>query len=592
MGEQLGSLRRTHRCGVLRSSDIGNEVVLMGWVQKRRNLGSLIFVDLRDSSGITQVVFDGDFDAAAFDAAQVLRGEFVIAVTGEVRERFSKNPNMPTGDIEVFVKNLKVLSESEVPPIHIDDEDNAGERLKLEYRYLDLRKPRMQSILQLRHNVSRALSQYLDQKGFISVETPILNKPTPEGARDYLVPSRVHPGRFYSLPQSPQLLKQTLMVSGVDRYYQIAKCFRDEDLRADRQPEFTQVDIEMSFVDEEDVRALVEEMYQHIFRETVGYELQIPFPVMTFDEAMERYGSDKPDLRFGFELRNLSEVLADTTFAPFRAVLDAKGSVRAINLADYGDRFSRKEISKLEELAKNYGAKGLAYIKTSAEGVNSSLSKVLTEAEMQSILRTMDAGDNDLILIVADKHKVVFNALSALRGDAARKLDLVDENSYNVLWVIDMPLFEYDEEAGRYFAAHHPFTSPKDEFIDRIESDPDLCRAKAYDLVINGYEAAGGSIRIHRSDLQARMFKALGFSDEEMNDKFGFLLRAFRYGTPPHGGIAAGLDRLIMLLAKTDNIKDVIAFPKTQDAKCLMMGAPGETNEAALDELHIATKAE
>lgn len=592
MGEQLGSLRRTHRCGVLRSSDIGNEVVLMGWVQKRRNLGSLIFVDLRDSSGITQVVFDGDFDAAAFDAAQVLRGEFVIAVTGEVRERFSKNPNMPTGDIEVFVKNLKVLSESEVPPIHIDDEDNAGERLKLEYRYLDLRKPRMQSILQLRHNVSRALSQYLDQKGFISVETPILNKPTPEGARDYLVPSRVHPGRFYSLPQSPQLLKQTLMVSGVDRYYQIAKCFRDEDLRADRQPEFTQVDIEMSFVDEEDVRALVEEMYQHIFRETVGYELQIPFPVMTFDEAMERYGSDKPDLRFGFELRNLSEMLADTTFAPFRAVLDAKGSVRAINLADYGDRFSRKEISKLEELAKNYGAKGLAYIKTSAEGVNSSLSKVLTEAEMQSILRTMDAGDNDLILIVADKHKVVFNALSALRGDAARKLDLVDENSYNVLWVIDMPLFEYDEEAGRYFAAHHPFTSPKDEFIDRIESDPDLCRAKAYDLVINGYEAAGGSIRIHRSDLQARMFKALGFSDEEMNDKFGFLLRAFRYGTPPHGGIAAGLDRLIMLLAKTDNIKDVIAFPKTQDAKCLMMGAPGETNEAALDELHIATKAE
>lgn len=588
MAEQLGIMRRTHYCGVLRNEDEGSEVILMGWVQKRRNLGGLIFVDLRDRTGITQIVFDSDYDLDAYEKAARIKGEYVLAVKGEVRRRYSINSNIPTGDIEVFVSDLKILSEANTLPIHIDDNDNAGEQNTLKYRYLDLRKPRLQKILAMRHQTVQIINQYLSSQGFLAIDTPLLYKVTPEGAREYIVPSRISKHSFYALPQSPQVFKQLLMIGGVDRYYQLAKCFRDEDLRADRQPEFTQLDIEMSFVDEEDIFALSEELYCKIFSQTIGYELPCPFPRITYDDAMNRFGSDKPDMRFGFELKDLSEIFTDSAFEPFKANSGAGRSVRAINIDGQADKFSRKDISKLEELSKIYGAKGLAYIKVESElAVNSSLKKVLSEEEFKQIIEKMEAQPGDLILIIADKNNATFNALAALRAECAQRLNLIDPNVYNITWVTEMPLYEYKEEEDKYYAAHHPFTMPKEESIDLLFSNREACRAKAYDLVINGYEVAGGSIRIHDPKLQKLFFDAVGLSDEEINDKFGFFLDAFKYGTPPHGGIAFGVERLLMLLAKTSNIKDVIAFPKNQDAKCLMTGAPSPTTESNLDELAI-----
>lgn len=590
MSEQLGNLRRTHQCGTLREEHIGQSVILMGWVQKRRNLGGLIFVDLRDKTGITQIIFDEAVSVEALEKAAMLKNEYVIGVTGKVSMRQSVNDKIPTGKIEIFAEQLFIYSASDVLPIHVDDQDDAKEKSRLTYRFLDLRKPKMQKIISLRHHALFTIHNYLSTHEFVNVDTPILNKPTPEGARDYLVPSRVNPGHFYALPQSPQLFKQLLMVAGTDRYYQVAKCFRDEDLRADRQPEFSQVDIEMSFVDEEDVREMTEGLYQHIFKQTIGIDLPVPFQTMTYDEAMNRFGSDKPDLRFGFELKNISEVLQNTNFEIFKNILASNGTIRAISIDGYGENFSRKKISKLEELAKTYGAKALSYIKVTSEGVSSSLAKVLSEDEIQAVISQMNAGPGDIIFIVADQPSVVFNTLAHLRKEIATQLGLINPNEYKVLWVVDMPLYEYDEEAGRYFAAHHPFTMPKNEYISMIASNPEVCRAKAYDLVINGYEAAGGSIRIHSQELQQKMFEALGFTEEMVQEKFGFFVNALRYGTPPHGGIALGVERLIMLLAKTDNIKDVIAFPKTQDAKCLMSGAPSSAEKSALEELAIEVK--
>lgn len=590
MGEALNGLKRSHYCGNLRSENIGEKVTLMGWVQKRRNLGSLIFADMRDRSGFCQVVFDSNVSEEAFEKANAIRGEYVIAITGEVKMRESVNPNIPTGQIEIFVDGLKILCEADVPPIHIDDNDEANERLRLKYRYLDLRKPKMQRNLILRHKVASAARRFYDDNGFIEVETPMLTKPTPEGARDYLVPSRVNPNKFYALPQSPQLFKQLLMVSGMDRYYQITKCFRDEDLRADRQPEFTQIDVEMSFVDEDDVMGMNENMLAHVFKEVAGIDIEVPFKRMTFDEAMTRFGSDKPDTRFGFELKSLNAALSACEFKVFEGALSSGGDVRAINIKGYADKFSRKDITKLEDFAKTYGAKGLAWIKIQEEGAQSPIAKFLSEKEMADILEITNAELNDLILIVADKPSVVFDALGALRVEIAKQLQLLDPNQYNLLWVTDFPLFEYDEDNGRCVAKHHPFTSPKDEDVDLLLENPLACRAKAYDIVLNGYEIGGGSIRIHDSKVQEKMFKALGFSEEEAQEKFGFFIDAFKFGAPPHGGIAYGLDRVVMLLVGTDNIRDVIAFPKTQDARCLMTNAPSVAEDKQLDELYLALK--
>lgn len=588
MGELLGNKRRTHYCGNITETMIGDQMTLMGWVQTKREMGkNLIFIDLRDRTGIAQIVLDPEVSPEAFEKARNVRGEYVLAATGQLRERSSKNTKIPTGSVELIVTELNVLSEAKVPPIHIDDEDSAGEKLTLKYRYLELRKPKIQRILKMRSDVIQTTHEFMSKHGFFNVDTPVLYKPTPEGAREYLVPSRVNPNKFYALPQSPQVFKQLLMVGGADRYYQIAKCFRDEDLRADRQPEFSQIDIEMSFIDEEDIYELIESLVSKIFKEVRGMDIQVPFRRMSYDEAMERFGSDKPDLRFGMELCNLTPVLANTEFAPFKANTEKGRSIRAINVKGAEAQFSRKDISKLEDFIKTYGAKGLAYIKLTAEGVNSSLSKVLTEAEMNEIIKITAAEQGDLILVVADKNNEVFNALSALRRECAKRLGLIKEDDYQILWVKDMPLYEYKEEEDKYYAAHHPFTSPKDDSLDILESDRDRCRAKAYDLVINGYEAAGGSIRIHDFDLQQRFFRALGISEEDMQDKFGFLLEALSYGTPPHGGIAIGLDRLIMLLAGTENIKDVIAFPKNQDAKCLMTDSPAFVPDHVLADLSV-----
>lgn len=584
MGEALNGLKRTHHCGDLRSNHIDETITLMGWVQKRRNLGGLIFVDLRDRSGLCQIVFDTDVDQAAFEKAEALRNEFCIAVTGKVYKRHSVNDQMATGQVEIFVEKLVILNESEVPPIHVDDNDAAGERLRLKYRYLDLRKPKMQAKMMMRNKVGNLIRNYLENEGFCDIETPVLTKPTPEGARDYLVPSRVHPGKFYALPQSPQLFKQMLMVSGMERYYQIVKCFRDEDLRADRQPEFTQVDIEMSFVEEDDVMGLNEKMIQHIFKETVDFDVQLPLKRLCYDEAMTRFGSDKPDLRVGFELKSLNDVLANSEFKVFSSTLSNGGDIRAINVNGFADQFTRKNITQLEEHAKTYGAKGLAWIKVTDEGVTSPIAKFLSEEELAAILERLEAKANDLLLFVADKPQVVFDALGALRLEVAKRLNLFEGKPYEMLWVTDFPVFEYDEEDGRYYAKHHPFTAPKDGDEDLLLSEPGKCYAKAYDMVINGYEVGGGSIRIHTSDIQEKMFKALGLDDQEVEEKFGFLIEAFKYGTPPHGGIAFGLDRLIMLLTGTDNIKEVIAFPKTQDAKCLLTEAPSIADEKQLRE--------
>ncbi len=587
MGEALNGLRRSHYCGDLRESNINETVTLMGWVQKRRNLGSLIFVDLRDRSGICQVVFDSAVSEEALEKANGIRNEYVIAVVGKVMKRESVNNNLPTGQIEVFVESLKILCESEVPPIHVDDNDEAGERLRLKYRYLDLRKPKMQNFLFTRHKIASSVRRFFDANGFVDVETPMLTKPTPEGARDYLVPSRVNLNKFYALPQSPQLFKQLLMVSGFDRYYQITKCFRDEDLRADRQPEFTQIDVEMSFVDEEDVRAINEQMLKHVFKEVADVDVQLPLMRLTYAEAMSRYGSDKPDVRFGFELKSLNAVFADTEFKVFSDALASNGDIKGININGHGEKFSRKDIGKLEDFVKHYGAKGLAWIKFHGGEIQSSINKFLNESSISEIKSIFDAKDGDMILIVADKSSVVYDALGALRCEVAKQLGILDPKDYRFLWVTDFPLFEYDEEDNRYVAKHHPFTSPKDEDVDMLETDPANCRAKAYDIVLNGYEIGGGSIRIHNSAVQERMFKALGFSDEEAREKFGFFIDAFKYGAPPHGGIAYGLDRVTMLVTGTDNIRDVIAFPKTQDAKCLLTNAPSVAEQKQLDELYL-----
>lgn len=590
MGEALNGLKRTHYCGDMRESHIDSEVVLMGWVQKRRNLGSLIFVDLRDRTGICQVVFDSTVSENAFEKAASVRGEYVIAIKGDVKMRESVNANIPTGMIEVFVKELKILCEADVPPIHIDDQDEANERLRLKYRYLDLRKSKMQKNLVTRHKIASSARRFFDENGFVEVETPMLTKPTPEGARDYLVPSRVNPNKFYALPQSPQLFKQLLMVSGMDRYYQITKCFRDEDLRADRQPEFTQIDVEMSFVDEEDVMAINEKMLAKVFKEVAGLEIETPFNRLTYAEAMERYGSDKPDTRFGFELKKLNDVLSQSEFKVFSGALQSGGDVRAVNVKGYADQFSRKDITNLETFCKTYGAKGLAWIKYQESEISSPIAKFLSEEELAGIATVMEAEPNDLVLIVADTSEVVFDSLGALRGELAKRLNLLDSSVYNFLWVTDFPLFEYDAEENRYAAKHHPFTSPKDEDVAILTENPGSCRAKAYDIVLNGYEIGGGSIRIHDSNVQKRMFEALGFSDEEATEKFGFFMDAFKYGAPPHGGIAYGLDRIVMLMVGTDNIRDVIAFPKTQDAKCLMTNAPSVAEEKQLDELFLKLK--
>ena len=587
--ETLKGLKRTHYCGDLRMDNVGQEVILNGWVQKKRNLGGLVFVDLRDIRGISQIIFDADVNKDAFEKAEKLGSEYVIAVKGIVRERQSKNPNMATGDIEISATELRVLSKSQTPPIYIKDDDNVSEDKRLKYRYLDLRKPSMQNNLIMRSRVAQIVRQYLSENNFLEIETPFLIKPSPEGARDYLVPSRVNPGKFYALPQSPQLFKQILMVSGMDRYFQIVKCFRDEDLRADRQPEFTQIDCEMSFVDENDVMTMMENMIGRIFKEIHNIDIQLPLKRITYKEAMDRFGSDKPDTRFAMELTDLSDLVKDCGFGVFSSAANAaNSSVRAINAIGGADAFSKKGMKKLEEHAKTYKAKGLAWIKVTEEGIDSPIAKFFTEDEIKAILDRMDAKAGDLILFVADKNKVVYDALGQLRLEVARKMDLIDKNKYNLLWVTEFPLFEEDEETGRMIAMHHPFTCPLDEDIDKLDQeDKTQLRAKAYDMVLNGYELGGGSVRISDEEVQEKMFKALGMSQETANDKFGYLLEAFKYGVPPHAGLAFGFDRLMMLLTGADNIREVIAFPKNQNAICPMTNAPGLPEEGQLEELSI-----
>ena len=592
--ETLKGLKRTHYCGDLRMDNVGEEVILNGWVQKKRNLGGLVFVDLRDIRGISQIIFDADVSKDAFEKAEKLGSEYVIAVKGIVRERQAKNPNMATGDIEISATELRVLSKSQTPPIYIKDDDNVSEDKRLKYRYLDLRKPSMQNNLVLRSKVANIVRNYLSGNNFVEIETPFLIKPTPEGARDYLVPSRVNPGKFYALPQSPQLFKQILMVSGMDRYFQIVKCFRDEDLRADRQPEFTQIDCEMSFVDENDVMTMMENMIGRIFKEIHNIDIQLPLKRMTYKEAMDRFGSDKPDTRFAMELTDLSDLVKDCGFGVFSSAANAaNSSVRAINAIGGADAFSKKGMKKLEEHAKTYKAKGLAWIKVTEEGIDSPIAKFFTEDEIKAILDRMDAKAGDLILFVADKNKVVYDALGQLRLEVARKMDLIDKNKYNLLWVTEFPLFEEDEETGRMIAMHHPFTCPLDEDIDKLDQeDKTQLRAKAYDMVLNGYELGGGSVRISDEEVQEKMFKALGMSQETANDKFGYLLEAFKYGVPPHAGLAFGFDRLMMLLTGADNIREVIAFPKNQNAICPMTNAPGLPEDGQLEELSIKVELE
>lgn len=580
--------KRTDMCGNLRIGDTGREVVLNGWISKKRNLGGLIFCDLRDRSGIAQIVFTDKVKKEIFEAADELKSEYVIGAKGKVVERESKNKELPTGDIEVIVDEFKIYSASETPPIYIKDDDNVDENLRLKYRYLDLRKSKMQKNMETRHKVAICARNFFDQEGFIEVETPTLIKPTPEGARDYLIPSRVNHGRFYALPQSPQMFKQILMVSGLDRYYQIARCYRDEDLRADRQPEFTQIDMELSFVEPDDIIEIQERFLQKLFKEVLDVDVQIPFARLTYDEAMERYGSDKPDTRFGFELKELGDIVADCDFKVFTGALESGGMVKAININGGADKFSRKDIDKLQEKIKSYGAKGLAWLKVSGDGVSSPIAKFFDDDKMNEILSRLEASAGDLILIVADSAKVVYDSLGFLRRDIASTLGLLNDSQFNFLWVTDFPLFEYSEEDGRYYAMHHPFTCPRDEDIEKLETAPGEVKAKAYDIVLNGVELGGGSIRIHDRKLQQKMFKSLGLSDEEVNEKFGFMLEAFKYGTPPHGGLAYGLDRLVMLMLGESSIREVIAFPKNQNAQCLMSEAPGEIEQEQLDELAIS----
>lgn len=585
-------LKRTDMCGTLISKDIDRNVVLNGWIQKSRNLGGLIFCDLRDKTGIVQIVFPDSSPQELLEKAETLKSEYVVGIKGTVKERASKNKNIKTGDIEVFVNELIIYSTAETPPIYIKDDDNAADNLRLKYRYLDLRKNKMQRNLTFRNMITKVARDYFYENGFTEIETPMLIKPTPEGARDYLVPSRVNAGKFYALPQSPQMYKQLLMVGGTDRYFQIVKCFRDEDLRADRQPEFTQIDLEMSFVDMDDVMKMQEGFMKRLFKEVMGQDISTPFPKMTYDEAMERFGSDKPDTRFGFELKRLNETVKNCGFKVFTDALSSGGDVRGININGGADKFSRKDIDKLQEALKSYGAKGLVWIKLENGNISSSVNKFFSEKEFSEIAGVFDAQAGDLIFIVSGKSSVVFDSLGFLRREVAGKLGILDDSQYNFLWVYDFPLYEYDEEERRYFAMHHPFTSPKIEDIPYMETDPAKVKAKAYDIVLNGVELGGGSIRIHDQELQKLMFKCLGLSDDEANEKFGFLIEAFKYGTPPHGGLAYGLDRLVMLLSGEHSIREVIAFPKNQAAMCMVSEAPSYATSEQLDELGISLKKE
>ena len=580
--------KRTKYCGEFRESDIGQKVCVMGWVQRARDLGSLIFIDLRDRSGIVQLAFDENTPKDVFDRAFAVRSEFVLCAKGSVRMRSSVNDTIPTGKVEIAVDGLKVLSAAETPPFEIVENSNVRPELRLKHRYLDLRRPDLQSNIINRAKIARITREYFADNGFIEIETPDLIAPTPEGARDYLVPSRVHRGKFYALPQSPQLYKQLLMLSGFDRYIQIARCFRDEDLRADRQPEFTQIDLEMSFVTQDDVISMTEGFLKKLFREFKGIELELPLQRMTYAEAMERFGSDKPDLRFGFEIKNLSSVLAGCGFKVFAGAVENKGSVRGINIKG-GARFSRKEIDSLTEFVKTFKAKGLAWYKNNGGEISSSYAKFLTEEENAAIVKTLEIEEGDLALIVADKNSIVFDSLGALRCEVAKRMGLIDPSVFRLLWITEFPLLEYSEEDGRYYAKHHPFTMPMEEDIPMLETEPEKVRSIAYDIVINGTEAGGGSIRIHTPDIQNKMFKALGFTQEEANSKFGFLLEAFKYGTPPHGGLAFGLDRLtaILLGIRDYDIREVIAFPKVQNASELMTKCPTLPDPKALEELAI-----
>ncbi|MGF7397018.1 aspartate--tRNA ligase [Thermoanaerobacterium thermosaccharolyticum] len=589
MGEQLSGMKRTHMCGELTLEDVGKSVIVMGWVQRRRDLGGLIFLELRDRTGLIQIVCSEQLSKEAFDKAQHVRNEYVLAAAGEVVRRSDENinPNLETGNIEIYVSEFKILSKAETPPFMVEDRNNVSEAIRLKYRYLDLRRPSMQKILMTRYRITRIVRDFLDKNGFIDIETPLLIKSTPEGARDYLVPSRVQPGKFFALPQSPQIFKQLLMISGFDRYYQIAKCLRDEDLRADRQPEFTQIDMEMSFVEEDDVIALNEKMIARIFKEILDIDLEVPFKRISWQEAMNRFGSDKPDMRFGMELKDLSSIFADSDFKVFKDAVQNGGSVRGINVKGAAS-MPRRQLDELVEYVKTYKAKGLVWIQMLDDGPRSQISKFLKDDEMTQVVNVMEAEKGDLILIVADKNNmVVYDALGHLRLEMGKRYNLIDESKYEFLWVVDFPLLEYSEEEKRFVAMHHPFTAPKDEDIEMLDKDPGHVRAKAYDIVLNGMEIGGGSIRIHDTELQKKMFKVLGFTDEDAEARFGFLLNAFKYGAPPHGGIAYGLDRLTMILTGTDNIRDVIAFPKTQNACDLMSDAPSEVSKEQLDELHI-----
>ena len=589
MAESMSGMKRTHRCAELSKAQVGQTVTVMGWVQKSRNKGGVVFVDLRDRSGILQIIFEENkCGTEIFEKAGKLRSEFVIAVTGQVCERAGAvNKNLATGEIEVIAEQLRILSESETPPFHIEENSKTKEELRLKYRYLDLRRPDIQKNIMMRSRACAVIRNFLTEEGFLEIETPMLTKSTPEGARDYLVPSRVHPGSFYALPQSPQLFKQLLMVSGYDRYFQLARCFRDEDLRADRQPEFTQVDMELSFVDVDDVIDVNERLLARLFKEIIGVAVPLPIQRMTWQEAMDRFGSDKPDTRFGMELNDVTDVVRDCEFAVFKNAIADGGSVRGINAKGQGT-MPRKKIDALVAFVKDYGAKGLAYIAIQPDGsIKSSFAKFMKDEEMQALIAAMQGEPGDLLLFAADKNKIVYASLGALRLELADKMGLLDKNQYNFLWVTEFPLLEWSDEENRFQAMHHPFTMPMEEDLQYIDTDPGRVRAKAYDIVLNGTEIGGGSVRIHQDDIQEKMFEALGFTKERAHEQFGFLLDAFKYGVPPHAGLAYGLDRLIMLMAKVDSIRDVIAFPKVKDASCLLTNAPDTVDEKQLEELGI-----